>query len=282
MDKISNLPLALTADENDEELSDWGGQEIKIIIPSNIIDIWTRLEVLLGWKLFGHTDTLTEASNVTDNFYKRFETQNKQQNQNFLDKYLTKWMELPSKLLEHNVFKKKPKEQEHLLIAMDTLTIEEHIFQRLQPNPKQIKTAVTFWTVFNGIFDLTSTNNKFFCSKSKTDKDGFIWINIPPCAYESESLNKEFEKSIIEAGHFTEDKYPFTIKPNISTFGSFKKNFRQEPLISAVPDDSIRDTLGFNSWTIFEESDLSPNPVDILSWQNFSRKWYRSRNDFQR
>ena len=34
----------------------------KIIIPSNIIKIWTRLEVLLGLKLSGHTDTLTEAS----------------------------------------------------------------------------------------------------------------------------------------------------------------------------------------------------------------------------
>ena len=31
----------------------------KIIIPSNIIDIYTRLEVLLGLKLSDHTDTLT-------------------------------------------------------------------------------------------------------------------------------------------------------------------------------------------------------------------------------
>ena len=267
MDKISNPPLALTADKNDEELSDLGGQDVNIIIPSNIIDIWTKLEVLLGWKLFDHTDTLTEASNVTDNFYKRFETQNKQQYQNVLDKFRTKWMELPSKLLEHNACKTRPKEEEHLLIAMDTLSIEKHKFHTLQPNQKQIKTAVTFWTGFNGIFDLTSTNTKFFCAKSNTDKYGFIWINNPPCADEIESLNREFEKSIIEAGLFTEDKYPITIKPNFSTFGSFKKFFRHEPLISAVPDDSIRDTLGFDSWTIFEKSDLSPNPVDILSFE---------------
>ena len=32
----------------------------KIIIPSNIIDIYTRLEVLLGLKLSGHTDTLKQ------------------------------------------------------------------------------------------------------------------------------------------------------------------------------------------------------------------------------
>ena len=38
----------------------------KIIIPSNIIDIYTRLEVLLGLKLSGHGCTHTEASNLID------------------------------------------------------------------------------------------------------------------------------------------------------------------------------------------------------------------------
>ena len=33
----------------------------KIIIPSNIINIYTRLKVLLGVKLSGHTDSHTEA-----------------------------------------------------------------------------------------------------------------------------------------------------------------------------------------------------------------------------
>ena len=61
----------------------------KIIIPSNIIDIYTRLEVLLGLKLSGHTDTLTEASNLIEELYKRGEIQNKQQYQNALDKFLT-------------------------------------------------------------------------------------------------------------------------------------------------------------------------------------------------
>ena len=61
----------------------------KSIIPSNIIDIYTRLEVLLGLKLSGHTDTLTEASNLIDELYKRGEIQNKQQYRNALDKFLT-------------------------------------------------------------------------------------------------------------------------------------------------------------------------------------------------
>ena len=59
----------------------------KIIIPSNIIDIYTRLEVLLGLKLSGHSDTLTEASNLIDELYKRGEIQNKQQYRNALNKF---------------------------------------------------------------------------------------------------------------------------------------------------------------------------------------------------
>ena len=59
----------------------------KIIIPSNIIDIYTRLEILLGLKLSGHTDTLTEASNLIDELYKRGEIQNKQQHRNALNKF---------------------------------------------------------------------------------------------------------------------------------------------------------------------------------------------------
>ena len=61
----------------------------KIIIPSNIIDIYSRLEILLGLKLFGHTDTLTEASNIIDELHKRGEIQNKQQYRNAINKIST-------------------------------------------------------------------------------------------------------------------------------------------------------------------------------------------------
>ena len=71
-----------TFDEIDLE-----GQGVKIIIPSNIIDIYTRLEVLLGLKLSGHTDTLTEASNLIDQLYKLGEIQSKQQYRNALNKF---------------------------------------------------------------------------------------------------------------------------------------------------------------------------------------------------
>ena len=61
----------------------------KIIIPSNIIDIYTRLEILLGLKLSGHSDTLKEASASIDELYKRGEIQNKQKYRNALDKFST-------------------------------------------------------------------------------------------------------------------------------------------------------------------------------------------------
>ena len=54
------------------------GQGVKIIIPSNIFDIYTRLQGLLGLHLSGHTDTLTEASNLIDEIYKIVEIRNKQ------------------------------------------------------------------------------------------------------------------------------------------------------------------------------------------------------------
>ena len=59
----------------------------KIITPSNIIDIYTRLEILLRLKLSGHTETLTEASNLIDELYKRGEIQNKQQFRKALNKF---------------------------------------------------------------------------------------------------------------------------------------------------------------------------------------------------
>ena len=65
------------------------GQGVKIIIPSNIIDIYTRLEILLGLKKSSHSDTLTEASNLIDELYKRGEVKNKHQYRNVLNNFFT-------------------------------------------------------------------------------------------------------------------------------------------------------------------------------------------------
>ena len=61
----------------------------KIFIPSKVIGIYTRLEILLGLKLSGHTVTLTEASNLIDGVYRIGDIQNEQQYRNALDKFKT-------------------------------------------------------------------------------------------------------------------------------------------------------------------------------------------------
>ena len=73
--------------DNDNVLE---GQIIeKIIIPSNIFDMYTRFDILPGLKLSGHTNILTEASNLIDEIYKRREIQNEQQYRNAFDKFYT-------------------------------------------------------------------------------------------------------------------------------------------------------------------------------------------------
>ena len=176
-------------------------------------------------------------------------------------------MELSSKLLEQIAFNTRPKIEEHMLIVMDKSVHEEHLSQPLQTNNKQFKIAVTFLTGYNGIFNVTNANNKFYFTKSITDND-HIMITIPPGACEIESLNNEIKRIIIDQEHYTETNYPFNIKPNFSTLGSIIEISTQGPIITFVPDDSIGDLLGFNKTTIFEEYNLSPNPVNILSFDN--------------
>ena len=86
--KIRNPTLATI--ENIEDVTDGlQGEKVKIIIPSDIIDIFTRSEVLLGLRLAGHSNTFTEASNLIDELYKRGEIQNEQQYRNALNKFNT-------------------------------------------------------------------------------------------------------------------------------------------------------------------------------------------------
>ena len=153
-------------------------------------------------------------------------------------------MELPSKILKQIAFNTRPKIEEHILIVMDKSTHEEHLFQPLQTN-NQFQIAVTFLSAYNGIFNVTSDNNKFYFTKSITDDDHYIMITIPPGSYEIESLNDEIKRIIIDDEHFTSENYPFKIKPNFSTLGSIIEISNQESAISFRPDDSIGSLLGF-------------------------------------
>ena len=176
-------------------------------------------------------------------------------------------MKLPSKILQQIVFNTRSRIEEHMLLVMDKSTHEEHLSQPLQIFKKQYKIAVTFLNCYNGIFNVTDKNNKFYFTKSITD-NGFIQLTIAKEVYQIESLKTESKRIIIEEGYYTEAIYPFTIKPNFSTIGSILEISTQGPVITFVPNDSIRDILGFNKTTLFEKYNLSPNPVDILLFDN--------------
>ena len=91
-----------------------------------------------------------------------------------------------------------------MLIVMDKSTHEEHLCQPLQTNIKQFETTVTFLTGYNGVFNVTNSNNKFYFKKTISNEEDFIQITIPEGAYEIESLNDEIKRILIDKGHYSE------------------------------------------------------------------------------
>ena len=91
-------------------------------------------------------------------------------------------MEPSSKVLEQIAFSTRPKIEEYMLIIMDKSTHEEYLFQSLQINNKQFKIAVTFLTGYNGKFNVTDENNRFYFTTSTSDIEP-SFIIIPPGAY---------------------------------------------------------------------------------------------------
>ena len=70
-------------------------------------------------------------------------------------------MQLPSKHLEQIAYNTRSRIEEHLLIVMDESTHEEHSSQPPQTNKEQFKIAAAFLSAYNGIFNVTNSNNKF-------------------------------------------------------------------------------------------------------------------------
>ena len=161
-------------------------------------------------------------------------------------------MELFSEFLEQRAFNTRPKIEEHMLIVMNRSLHEKHLAQLLPTIIKQFKIAVTFLTAYNGIFNVTHDNNKFYFEKN-FDEGDFFQVTIPEGAYELESLNEEIRRIIIDKGFYSENNYPSTIKPNFSTLGSIVQISHQGPIISFVFDDSIRSLLGFDETIIYRE-----------------------------
>ena len=162
---ITTIPSGRVLETDTElanEFDGLEGNELKIIMPSNILDFWTRLEILLGLKLNDDTVTLTEASILRDEIYKKRGLQYKQQYRKSLDRFHTEKMELPIKVFKQFAFNTRPMIEEHILIVMDKSIHEEHLFQSLQTNTKPFKTAIKFLTGYNGIFTVASKNMILF------------------------------------------------------------------------------------------------------------------------
>ena len=105
-------------------------------------------------------------------------------------------MELPSKILEQIAHNTIPKIEKQRLLVMDKSTHEEHLSQPLQTNNKQYKIACTFLSGYNGIFNLTNSNIKFYFKKTITDGDDFFQVTSPPGASKSESLKYEIKRIV--------------------------------------------------------------------------------------
>ena len=131
-----------------------------------------------------------------------------------------KKLELHSKHLERLAFKTRPKIEEHLLIVMDKSSHDGQLSQPLQTNNKQFKITVSFLTGYNGIFNVTKKNNIFYFKKSITDPADFIQITSTEGSYEIGNLNNEIRRFIVGKSYYTEEEYPFKIKPNFTTLGS--------------------------------------------------------------
>ena len=83
----------------------------------------------------------------------------------------------------------------------------------MQTNNKQFKIVVTFLTGYNGRFNITNLNNRFYFTTSISDIEPNFRI-IPPGAYELKNLDDEIKRICNIDGHFSEANYPFKIKPS--------------------------------------------------------------------
>ena len=113
----------------------------------------------------GHTDTLTEASNLIDEIYKRREIQKEKRYRNARNKFHTQQLELPKEILKQLAINTITKTKEHMLTVMDKSTHEDNPSQPLQTKNKQFELAVTFSTGYDGIFNTASEKKEILFRK---------------------------------------------------------------------------------------------------------------------
>ena len=137
----------------------------------------------------------------------------------------------------------------------------------IRTDSKQFKIAITFLTGYNGIFNVTNKNNKFYFRKSINDED-FIRNTILPGAYEIKGFDKEIKRPNFDENYFTEATHPFKNLPNFNTLGSTIEISPQGPIVSFASDDTFRSILGFRETINYKEYNLSHNAFGILSYDN--------------
>ena len=81
-------------------------------------------------------------------------------------------------------------------------------------------------------------------------------------------MDDKIKRICIDKEYYTEANYPFKIKPNFCTLGSIITISPQGSIIGFVFDDSMGNRLGFNETILWEHYNLSPNFVEILSFDN--------------
>ena len=173
-------------------------------------------------------------------------------------------MELSNKTLDQIAFNTRAKIEEHMLIVMDKSIHELTLDEQLQTNNKQFKIAITFLTGYNGIFNITDANNKFYYV---TPEKMIVDIVIPNGAYELEAIDLEIKRLMVLNGDSDGETFPFTIKPYFTTQGSIIE-IEDGWEIDFTYAGTIRNILGFDARVVNGNYNLSDHPVDIISFDN--------------
>ena len=173
-------------------------------------------------------------------------------------------MELSNETLDQIAFNTRAKIEEHMLIVMDKSIHELFLDESLQTNKKQFKIAITFLTGYNGIFNITEANNKFYYI---TPEKMIVDIEIPKGAYELGAIDLEIKRLMVSNGDSDGETFPITIKPNFNTQESIIE-IEDGWEIDFTYARTIRTPLGFDARVVSKNYNLSDHLLDIISFDN--------------
>ena len=147
---------------------------------------------------------------------------------------------------------------------MDNPTREENFIEPLITNNKDFKTAITFLTGYNGNFNITEIDNKFYCI---TPEKIIVDIVLEKGAYELEAMDLEIKRLMVLNGDSDGETIPITIKQDFSTQGSIMEIIDRWGIYFTF-DSTTRTILGADARVISGKYNLSDHQVDIISFDN--------------